>query len=76
MAIDYTKYLTVEQRIAINKGALERLAAEAYSNELAQKAAEAVGEDSTQFQQNIAVIESVIETHEAELAGLEPLVAE
>jgi hypothetical protein len=72
MTLDYNAYLTNEQKAAINTERLTQLAAEAYQNEVAMKAADNAGDTTSAdvFANNIDVIVSVMETHQAELDSL------
>ena len=69
MTLDYNAYLTNEQKALINTERLTQLAAEAYQNEVAMKAADNAGDTTSAdvFANNIEVIVSVMETHKAEL---------
>lgn len=72
MAIDYSQYLTTEQKRSLLTQRVQQFCAEAYQHELNLKLATETGNEAgvTQAEEALAVLEQAISLHEAELSAL------
>ena len=74
MAIDYSSLLSEEQKKSILEQRLTQFAAEAYQHEINKKVAADAGntEGVSQADAALAVLDSAISVHQAEIAKLAP----
>jgi hypothetical protein len=73
MAIDYTALLTAEQKRGILQQRIAQFAAEAYQHSLNKVTCEALSDSDgvAVADKALEILEAAINTHSAELAGLE-----
>ena len=72
MAIDYSKYITDDQKKKLLSDRLAQFAAEAYQHSINAQVAESLGNDTgvENAQSALAILEAAIDAHEAELKTL------
>jgi len=72
MAIDYSKYLTDDQKKKLLQDRLAQFAAEAYQHSINAQVADSLGNDEgvENATAALSILEAAIDTHEAELKGL------
>jgi hypothetical protein len=72
MAIDYSKYLTNDQKKTLLADRLSQFAAEAYQHSINCQVAKSLGNDEgvKNAEDALAILEAAIDAHEAELKTL------
>lgn len=72
MAIDYSKYITDDQKKKLIQDRLAQFAAEAYQHSINAEVAKSLGNDEgvENAEGAIAILEAAIDAHEAELETL------
>jgi hypothetical protein len=72
MAIDYSKYITDDQKKKLVSDRLAQFAAEAYQHSINAQVAASLGNDEgvENAESALAILEAAIDTHEAELKSL------
>lgn len=72
MAIDYSKYITDDQKKTILQDRLAQFAAEAYQHSINAQVAESLGNDEgvENAASALAILEAAIDAHEAELSAI------
>ena len=72
MAIDYSKYITDDQKKKLISDRLAQFAAEAYQHSINAQVADSLGNDEgvENAQSALAILEAAIDAHEAELKTL------
>jgi hypothetical protein len=72
MTIDYSKYITDDQKKKLLQDRLAQFAAEAYQHSINAQVAESLGNDEgvENATNALSILEAAINTHEAELNGL------
>ncbi len=72
MAIDYSKYLTDDQKKKLISDRLAQFAAEAYQHSINAQVAQSLGNDEgvENAQNALAILEAAIDAHESELSTL------
>lgn len=72
MAIDYSKYITDDQKKKLIQDRLAQFAAEAYQHSINAQVAESLGNDEGVENANnaLAILEAAIDAHEAELGSI------
>lgn len=72
MAIDYSQYLTDEQKRSLLQQRIQQFAAEAFQHELNLKLAESTGNTDgvTQASDALAILDAAITLHQTELDNL------
>ena len=72
MAIDYSKYITDDQKKKLLSDRLAQFAAEAYQHSINAQVAESLGNEEgvENAQSALAILEAAIDAHEAELKTL------
>jgi hypothetical protein len=72
MAIDYSKYITDDQKKKLLSDRLAQFAAEAYQHSINAQVADSLGNDEgvENAESALAILEAAIDAHEAELKTL------
>jgi hypothetical protein len=72
MAIDYSKYITNDQKKELIKSRLAQFATEAYQHSINAQVAQSLGNDEgvENAASALAILEAAIDAHEAELTTL------
>jgi hypothetical protein len=72
MAIDYSKYITDDQKKKLLQDRLAQFAAEAYQHSINAQEADSLGNDEgvENAESALAILEAAIDAHEAELKTL------
>jgi hypothetical protein len=72
MAIDYSKYITDDQKKKLLQDRLAQFAAEAYQHSINAQVAESLGNDEgvENATNALGILEAAIDAHEAELSTL------
>lgn len=77
MAIDYSAFLSDEQKQSLLTQRIQQFAMEAYQHDINKQVAEAAGnaEGVAQANEALAILDTAITVHEAELAKIAPAAA-